>query len=41
MDDNRLHKRISNYKLKGRRNIGRPQARSEDDFRVEGTGQGA
>ena len=28
-----------NYKPEGRRNIGRPQARWEDDFREEGTGQ--
>jgi hypothetical protein len=27
-----------NYKPKGRRNIGRPQTRWEDDFREEGTG---
>ena len=40
MDDNRLSKNILNYKLKGRRNIGRPQTRWEDDFREEGTGQG-
>ena len=30
-----------NYKPKGRRNIGRPQTRCEDDFLEEGTGQGA
>ena len=30
-----------NYKPEGRRNIGRPQTRWEDDFREEGTGQGA
>ena len=29
------------YKSEGRRNIGRPQTRWEDDFREEGTGQGA
>ena len=27
-------------KPEGRRNIGRPQTRWEDDFREEGTGQG-
>ena len=41
MDDNRLPKIIFNYKPEGRRNIGRPQTRWEDDFREEGTGQGA
>ena len=41
MDDNRLPKKILNYKPKERRNIGRPQTRWEDDFREEGTGQGA
>ena len=41
VDDNRLPKNILNYKLEGRRNIGRPQTRWEDDFRDEGTGQGA
>ena len=40
MYDNRLPKTILNYKPEGRRNIGRPQTRCEDDFR-EGTGQGA
>ena len=30
-----------NYKPEGIRNIGRPLTRWEDDFRVEGTGQGA
>ena len=40
MDDNRLHKNNLNYKPKGRRSIGRPQTRWEDDFREEGTGQG-
>ena len=30
-----------NYKPEGRRNIGRPQTRWEDDLRKEGTGQGA
>ena len=39
MDDNRLPKK--NYKPEERRNIGRPQTRWEDDFREEGTGQGA
>ena len=28
-----------NYQPEGRRNIGRPQKRWEDDFREEGTGQ--
>ena len=28
-------------KPEGRRNIGRPKTRWEDDFREEGTGQGA
>ena len=41
MDDNRLSKKKLNYKPEGRRNIGRPQTRWEDDFREEGTGQGA
>ena len=31
--------RILNYKPEGRRNIGRPLTRWEDDFRDEGTGQ--
>ena len=30
-----------NYILEGRRNIGRPQTRWEDDFREEGIGKGA
>ena len=30
-----------NYKPETKRNIGRPQTRWEDDFREEGTGQGA
>ena len=34
-------KKKLNYKPKGRRNIGRPQTRWEDDFREKGTGQGA
>ena len=38
MEDNRLQK---NYKSEVRRNIGRPLTRWEDDFQVEGTGQGA
>ena len=41
MDDNRLPKEILNYKPDGRRNIGRPLTRCEDDFQEEGTGQGA
>ena len=41
MDDNRLSKKNLNYKPEGRRNIGRPQTRWEDDFREEGTGQEA
>ena len=40
MDENRLPK-ILNYRPEGRRNIGRPLTRWEDDFRGEGTGQGA
>jgi hypothetical protein len=40
MDDNRLPKNILNYKPEGRRNIGRPLTRWEDDFQEEGTGQG-
>ena len=40
IDDNRLPKKL-NCKPEGRRNIGRPQTRWEDDFRKEGTGQGA
>ena len=39
IDDNRLPKK-KKYKPEGRRNIGRPQTRWEDDFREEGTGQG-
>ena len=39
MVDNRLPKK-KKYKSEGRRNIGRPQTRW-DDFREEGTGQGA
>jgi hypothetical protein len=30
-----------NYKPEGRRNIGKPLTRWEDDFREEGKGQGA
>ena len=41
MDDNRLPKKMLNYKPEGRSNIGRPQTRWEDDFLEEGTGQGA
>ena len=41
MDDNSLTKKIWNYKPEGRRNIGRPLTRLEDDFREEGTGQRA
>ena len=37
----RLLKQILNYKPQGRRNIGRPQKRWENDFWEEGTGQGA
>ena len=33
--------KILNSKPEGRRNIGRPQGRWGDDFREEGTGQGA
>ena len=40
MDDKTTYKML-NYKPDGRRNIGRPQTRQEDDFREEGTGQGA
>jgi hypothetical protein len=32
---------ILNYKPEGGRNIGKQQSRWEDDFREEGTGQGA
>ena len=38
MDGNRLPNKILKYKPKGRRNIGRPQTKWEDDFRVEGRG---
>ena len=41
MDVNRLPKKNLDHKPEGRRNIGRPQTRWEDDFRQEGTGQGA
>ena len=40
VDDNRLPKK-SEITTEGRRNIERPQTRWEDDFREEGTGQGA
>ena len=33
-------KKNLNYKPEGRRNIGRPQMRWEDDVHEEGTGQG-
>ena len=39
MDDNRLPQK--NFNPEWRRNIGRPLTRWEDDFREEGTGQGA
>ena len=41
MDDNTLPPKKLNYKPEGRRNIGRPQTTWEDDFRKQGTGQGA
>ena len=41
MDDNRLLKKILNYKPEGKINIGRPKTRWEDDFREAGTVQGA
>ena len=42
MDENRLPKKKKlKYNPEGRRNIGRPLTRWEDDFREEGTGQGA
>ena len=41
MDDNRLPKENVNYKHEGRRNKGRSQTRWGEDFREEGTGQGA
>ena len=37
MDDNRLPRKILNYKPEGRINIGRPITRWEDYFREEGT----
>ena len=40
MDDNRLPKNNLNYKPDGKRNIGRPQTKWEDDFREDGTDQG-
>ena len=39
MDDNRLPKKLLNYKPEGRRNIGRSQTRWEVDFLEEGTCQ--
>ena len=41
IDDSRLSKTNLNYKPEGRRNIGRPQTKWKDDFREEGTCQGA
>ena len=41
MDDNRLPQKILNYKPEERRNIGGPKTRLRDNFREEGTGQGA
>ena len=41
LDDNRQPKKIINYKPEGRRNLGRPQTRLEDDFWEKETGQGA
>ena len=41
MDDKSLRKKNLNYKPEGRINIESPQTRWEDDFREEGTGQGA
>ena len=41
MEDKRLPKTILNYKPERRGNIGRAHTRWEDDFREEGTGQGA
>ena len=40
MDDNRLPQKKLNNKPEGRRNVGRPQTRWEDDFREKGTDQG-
>ena len=40
-DDNRLPKKMLNYKPEGRRNIGRPQTRYGDDFREQETDRGA
>ena len=41
MDANRLPKNILNYKPEGRRDIGRPLTRWQDDFREDGIGQEA
>ena len=41
MNDNSLLKKILNHKPDRRRNIERPQTRWGNDFREEGTGQGA
>ena len=41
MEENRLPPKKLNYKPERRRNIGRTQTRWGDDFREEGTGQGA
>jgi hypothetical protein len=40
MVDNRLAKKNLNYKPEGRRNIGRPQTRWEDDFREKRKAKG-
>ena len=40
MDDNKTTQKDFNYKPEGRRNVGRPQTRWEDDFREEETDQG-
>ena len=41
MDGNRLGEKKLNYKTEGRTIIERPLTKWEDDFREEGTGQGA
>ena len=41
MDNNRLPKKMLNYKPEGRRNIKKPQTRWGDVFREKGTDQGA
>ena len=41
IDDNRLPQKKLYYKPEGRRNIRGQQTKWEDDFREEGTGQGA